>query len=257
MTKLHYLDPNSNGFPVTLLLHGLGANASSWILQIPALIEAGYRPLAVDIPGFGKSPYDGRSWNIRGVANQLEILLGELITEPVHVVGLSMGGTIAQQLAFDAPHMIRSLVLVSTFAKLRPETLRGWLYFLRRFFLVNFVGLQAQARAVARQIFPDPNQEQLREILLESISQADPRAYRRAMASLGLFNSTRRLLEINAPTLIITGENDTTVTPARQRLLVAGIPTARQVIIPRAGHAVPVEQADAFNIELLNFLKQY
>ena len=71
---------------------------------------------------------------------------------------------------------------------------------------------------------------------------------------LGLFNSLKRLGEIKAPTLVVTGADDTTVNPARQRLLVAGIPKAQQVIIPDAGHAVPVDQADRFNRELLNFL---
>ncbi|MCX6037124.1 MAG: hypothetical protein NTW99_04400 [Chloroflexi bacterium] len=75
------------------------------------------------------------------------------------------------------------------------------------------------------------------------------------MASLGLFNSAQRLGEIKVPTLVVTGADDTTVTPARQRLLVDGIPTARQVIVPDAGHAVPGEQAERFNGELLAFLE--
>ncbi|MBE3067962.1 MAG: alpha/beta fold hydrolase, partial [Chloroflexi bacterium] len=58
MTKLHYLDPNPAGHPAVLLLHGLGADASSWTLQLPALTGAGFRPIATDIPGFGQSPYD-------------------------------------------------------------------------------------------------------------------------------------------------------------------------------------------------------
>jgi len=91
-------------------------------------------------------------------------------------------------------------------------------------------------------------------MLVETISRADPRAYRKAMASLGLFNSVKRLGEIKVPTLVVTGADDTTVTPARQRLLVDGIPAARQVIVPDAGHAVPVDQAERFNRELLAFL---
>jgi 3-oxoadipate enol-lactonase len=256
MKKLHYLDPNPSGNPYVLLLHGLGANASSWILQIPALSKAGYRPLAVDLPGFGQSSYEGGGWSIQSVAEQVESLIKELKNEPVHVVGLSMGGTIAQQLAFNAPQLIRSLVLVSTFAVLRPNTLRGWFYFLRRLIVMNFLGLRAQAEIVAQQIFPDPHNQQMRELLVETITQADPHAYREAMASLGLFNSTRQLSTIKAPTLVIIGEKDTTVSPARQRLLVDGIPNARQVIVSDAGHAVPVEQAETFNYELLKFLEK-
>ena len=64
MTNLHYLDPNPSGSPAVLLLHGLGANGSSWTLQFDALIEAGFRPIAPDAPGFGESPYDGKGWSI-------------------------------------------------------------------------------------------------------------------------------------------------------------------------------------------------
>jgi len=254
MTKLHYLDPNPAGHPAVLLLHGLGADATSWTLQLPVLTGARFRPIAPDTPGFGQSPYDGRGWSIRRVAADMASLLEELQTGPAHVVGLSMGGIIAQQLALNYPHLTRRLVLVSTFAVLRPDTLSGWLYFAQRFILVNTLGLAAQARVVAQRVFPGPHYGQLRKILVETISRADPRAYRKAMASLGLFNSMKRLEEIKIPTLVVTGADDTTVIPARQRLLVDGIPAARQVIVPDAGHAVPVEQADRFNGELLAFL---
>ncbi len=254
MTSLYYLDPNPTGNPAVLLLHGLGADATSWTLQIPSLTSAGFRPIAVDIPGFGKSPYDGLGWSIRRVARDAADLLDELQTGPVHVLGLSMGGTVAQQFALDTPQLTRKLVLVSTFAVLRPDNLSGWFYFIQRFVLVSLIGLPAQAKVVAKRVFPDPGHEQLRKILVETISRADPRAYRKAMTSLGFFNSVKWLEEIKAPTLVVTGENDTTVIPARQRLLVDGIPNVRQVIVPGAGHAVPVDQPGRFNQELLAFL---
>jgi len=223
-------------------------------MQIPALTGVGFRPIAIDTPGFGQSPYDGHGWNIRRMAANMASLLEELQIGPAHVVGLSMGGTIAQQLTLDYPHLTCKLVLVSTFAVLRPDTLRGWYYFLQRLILVNTLGMSAQAKVVAQRIFPNPRHEQLREILVETILHADPRAYRKAMIALGMFTSVKRLGEIKAPTLVITGEKDTTVTPSRQRSLVEGIPAARQVIIPDAGHAIPVDQADRFNRELLAFL---
>ena len=95
----------------------------------------------------------------------------------------------------------------------------------------------------------------MRQLLVDSISQADLRAYRAAMGSLGSFNSVDRLGEIKVPTLVVTGRQDTTVLPMRQRMLVEGIPGARQVVLESAGHAVPVDQPDEFNRELLGFLK--
>lgn len=254
MTRLHVLDPHPAGSPAVLLLHGLGANGSMWTLQFDDLIAAGYRPLAPDAPGFGASPYDGRGWNFRRVAADLAGLLHELDTGPAHVVGLSMGGVIAQQFALDFPHLTRKLVLVSTFSVLRPGSLSQWLYFLQRLLVVHLVGLEQQSKLVARRVFPAPEQEALREMAAAQIARADPRAYRAAMRQLGLFDSRRRLKEIRVPTLVVTGGRDTTVSPARQTLLANAIPGARQMILSEGGHALAVDQAAAFNRVLLDFL---
>ncbi len=256
MTNLHFIDPSPTGSPAVLLLHGLGADGTSWTLQMPALQKTGFRPLVPDAPGFGGSPYDGRGWNIRRVAAQMADLLGELGNGPAHIVGLSMGGVIAQQLALDFPQLTRKLVLVSTFSVLRPETLNGWAYFIRRAAAILTLGLNAQAQVVARRIFPNPKDQALREMYLAIVAHADPHAYRKAMLSLGLFDSRKRLREIKAPTLVISGARDSTITPARQRVLVEGIPAARHVVIPTAGHAAPVDQPEQFNQALLDFLNE-
>jgi pimeloyl-ACP methyl ester carboxylesterase len=256
MTSLHVLDPYPSGKPPVLLLHGLGADGSSWSLQFPALIQAGFRPLAPDAPGFGGSPYDGHGWNIRRVAAQMAGLLEELQIGPAHVVGLSLGGTIAQQFALDFPQLTKKLALVSTFSVLRPDDFNGWAYFIRRVVSILTMGQVAQAQMAAWRVFPDPKDQELREMFLAIVARADPRAYRGAMIALGLFNSTRRLRETHAPTLVITGANDTTVRPARQRLLVQGIHGAKQVTIQDAGHAVSVDQAEIFNQALVEFLKE-
>ena len=256
MTSLHFLDPNPSGKPAVLLLHGLGSDGTSWSLQLPALCQAGFRPLAPDAPGFGGSLYDGRGWNIRRVAGQMAGLLEELGTGPAHMVGLSMGGVIAQQFALDFPQLTKKLVLVSTFSVLRPDELNGWVYFIRRAASVLTLGMQAQVQVVARRVFPDPKDQPLREMFIATVARADPGAYRKAMTALGLFNSSKRLGLIKAPTLVVTGADDSTVRPARQKLLVQGIPWARQVLIQDAGHAVSVDQAEQFNQALLDFLKE-
>jgi len=256
MSRMYFLDPHSAARPAVLLLHGLGANSASWTLQMPPLIEAGFRPIAPDAPGFSRSPYDGKGWSIATVAQSTVDLLAELQTGPVHIVGISMGGVIAQQMAFDFPQWIRKLVLVNTFTALRPDNLGSWLYLLGRFAMVHTLGLPAQAKVVARRIFALAEQEELRKMLITTITQSDPRAYRAAMRALALFDSRKRLAEIKVPTLIITSDRDTTVPPPRQKLLVEGILGARQVVIPNAGHAVSVEQPEAFNRELLAFLKE-
>ena len=250
---LHYADPNRGGSPVVLLLHGLGATSESWAAQVPVLVEAGYRVIAPDTRGFGRSTYPGHT-SVPAMAADMAELLRQLEISSAHVVAISMGGTLALQLALDHSTYVQSLLLANTFAQLRPDGLSGWLYFSLRLLLVHTLGLETQARAVVRRIFPRENQEHLRAALVAQIMQADPRAYRATMRALARFNVVGRLAEIGVPTLVITGENDTTVQPKYQRALATLIPSARRVVIPEAGHAVTADQPQAFNRELLEFL---
>ena len=253
--SIHYLDPNSSGSPSVLLLHGLGATGESWGLQIPALIEAGYRPIAPDARGFGKSTYPGGSHTIEAMAGDMAALLDRLGAEAAHVVGISMGGTLALSLALHHPQKVDKLVLVNTFSSLRPDKLSIWLYFAFRLVLVHTLGLETQAKAVAGRIFPAPEQNEMRRVLVAQICQADPWGYRATMRALARFNVVERLGEIRAPTLVITGADDTTIPPKNQKTLVERIPGARQIVIPNAGHAVTAQQPEAFNQEMCAFLK--
>ena len=254
MTGMHCQDPFPDGSPAVFLLHGLGANSGMWALQFQALQSIGLRPLAPDIPGFGDSKYDGRGWNFRRVAADLAGMVTDLQIGPVHVIGLSMGGVIAQQLALDYPMLVRKLVLVSTFSVLQPSSLSQWFYFAQRAAVVHLVGLQAQSKIVAMRVFPGPEQAELRRMAEEQIASADPRAYRAAMRSLAFFNSRRRLHEIKVPTLVISGADDNTVAPVQQKALADEIHGARHVVIPKAGHAVAIDQYELFNSLVLDFL---
>lgn len=254
MGRLHYVDPHPNGDPVVLLLHGLGATGASWGMQFAALSESGYRPVAPDLPGFGDSPYDQRGWTPARIAMDLVALLDELECGSAHVVGLSMGGVIAQQFACNHAQKTKKLVLVSTFSRMQPDSISGWIYFLKRGVVVSLLGLRAQARVVAQRVFPDPDKERLRNLLVETISHADVHAYRGAMRALAKFDSSKWLGNIKNPTLVITGSADTTISPERQKLLAAGVSGARHEVIEGAGHAVPIDQAELFNRLLVEFL---
>jgi 3-oxoadipate enol-lactonase len=107
---------------------------------------------------------------------------------------------------------------------------------------------------VAQRVFPEPDQEPLRKILVESILQSAPAIYRAAIRSLGLFDVKKRLAEIKIPTLVVTGMLDSTVPPAVQAVLAANIPGAEQVLIPGGRHAVIADQPELFNKVLLDFL---
>lgn len=253
---IHYLDPNPGGSPGVLLLHGLGASGASWQLQFPALQEAGCRPLAPDMRGFGRSSFPGRL-SIELMADDCYALVTHLGLARVHVAGISMGGVIAQQLALSHPDIVTSLVLVNTFHHLRPKSPLHWAYYAFRFLLLQTRGLPAQAHAVSQRIFPQPAQTEMRRLLEAEVAMADPSAYRAAMLALARFNSASKLRRLSVPTLVVTGECDTTVAPALQARLARSIPGAEHVIIPGAGHAVTVTHPDEFNRHLLKFIAMH
>lgn len=237
-----------------LLLHGLGVHSDSWTMQTPVLIRDGMRPIIPDLPGFGKSSWSGKRWSIKKAAEQVSNLIASLGIDSAHVVGISMGGVLAQQFAIDHAQQVRRLVLVNTFSYLRPKKPGEWVYFIRRFVTIRTKGLKPQADVVARHIFPRPDQAGLREAMKIQVLQSDERVYRAALTALGLYNNSRRLSQIAAPTLVITGACDTTVPLANQRFLMEKIPFARQIVIPNAGHAVIVDQPEAFNVAMMAFL---
>jgi 3-oxoadipate enol-lactonase len=255
LTMYHFLDPNPQGSPLVVFIHGLGADSEMWVYQMQVLVEAGMRPIAMDLPGFGKTPWVGKEWNIHEVAKGLADWLRQFSPGKKVIVGLSMGGVIAQQIALDFPEQVERLVLVSTFATLRPSSWKNWIYLLRRGGTVLLNGSAAQAEQVADHLFPDASQAFYHQMVIEKIHQADPRAYQKAMRSLMIYDSRRDLVRLSIPVLVITGKNDGTVPPIAQEELTKCILGAHQVIIPMAGHAVNIDQSQLFNQVLLAFIQ--
>jgi pimeloyl-ACP methyl ester carboxylesterase len=188
------------------------------------------------------------------MAEDMAELLRALARPPVYVVGLSMGGAVALQLALNHASHVQGLVLVNTSARLRPGRVDGWIYYALRYSLLYLLSRRAQARMVARRTFPHGHQEKLRRLFAAQICEANVQGYRAALRALGFFDVSDRLAEIQARTLVVTGERDTTIPPVLQRFLADSIPGARQVVIGDGGHAVPADQPHHFNKVLLDFL---
>ncbi len=256
MPDLFVQDLNPSSGRAVVLLHGLGTTGDCWQLQTPVLTAAGFRVLIPDLPGFGRTGYPGGPLTIAGFATDMRRAMALREVSRADVVGISMGGTVALQLVLDAPELVDHLVLINTFSHLRITRASGWLALAVRIALLYGTSLPAQARAVSRRIFPHPGQEALRQALYDQLVQSDPSAYRAAIWALQRFNVTARLGEIVSPTLIITGDEDKTVSLDSQRALLA-IPGSRQVVIAGAGHGVIADHPGQSNAALLGFLMEH
>jgi pimeloyl-ACP methyl ester carboxylesterase len=255
--NIHYFDFNSSSQFTTLLLHGLGVCAESWSFQFTKLIESGFRVIAPDLRGFGGSSYPGVRNDVQVMAVDMSRLLQYLEIDSCHILCISMGGAVGLQIALEYPKLVESLILINTFARLRPRRISSWLFYTIRLFLVQIFGISIQARFVAKKLFPQPSQHLYREIFYAQIIQANPNAYRSTMLSLISFDVTKKLDEIQVPVLVITGEKDTIVPPEIQFELKSRIPNAYHEVIQDAGHAVIIDKPDEFNRIMQKFLSQF
>ncbi len=239
------------GEPV-LLLHGLGDSHDHWRLQRPGL-AARHRVIIPDLRGFGAS---GRRepFTIRQHARDMLALLAALGIARAHVVGLSMGGAIAIEMALAAPQTVASLVLANTapgFTLTSWERRRmAWL----RVLVASLFGVGALARITGRGFFPARGQGRLRRRLIRRASETSRWVYLATLRSLTRWNATPRLREIRAPTLVLGAEFDMTTT-AEKRRWAARIPDARVVELPASRHHSEQDSPERFNREVLDFLR--
>jgi len=253
---MYFFDPAPYLTRPVLFLHGLGTNLTSWNPQIQAMIDAGFRPIVPDLPGFGETPNIEGGWSLAGVSEELGKFLDHLELKQVDLIGLSMGGVIAQQFAIDQPERIRRMVLTATFPNLRPDNFSQALYLGKRFVLNYFRGRNRQAAIVANNIFPGEDQAELRKTLEEQILAADPEAYRAATMELTKYQLGNRLKDFNKPVLVIAGELDHTALVKRQFSLNKYIPNCETVMIHGAGHGTNIDKPSEFNSLVIEFLSR-
>jgi pimeloyl-ACP methyl ester carboxylesterase len=248
-----YYEIAGQGDPV-VFIHGLGSSARDWEYQVPFFAPR-YRVVVFDVRGHGRSDKPPGPYSVPLFAQDAAALIRALEAAPAHVVGISMGGMIALQLAVDEPALVRSLVVVNSGPELVVRTFRERLMILQRFLIVRLLGMRKMGEVLSQRLFPRPDQAPLRQMFVERWAENDPRAYREAMRALVGWSVADRLGDIRCPTLVIASDQDYTPVSAKEAY-VARMPNARLVVIPDAHHAVTVERPEEFNQVLLDFLMQ-
>lgn len=238
--------------PPLVLLHGLGSCTLDWFPVTPGLAPA-YRLILVDLRGHGESSrtLEG-GYGIKPMSDDVIRVLDELGVERAHLLGLSLGGCVALQLAVKHPARVNRMIVVNSFARLRHQGIRTFVSRLSRLYAA-LKGMDALARVVATSLFDDPEYQ---AITYERIRQNDLGVMRQTMLALARFNILDDLKRIQAPTLVLIGDRDRTVSPLCAYDMMARIPRARLRVIADAGHALPYDQPEAFIKHTLEFLGQ-
>ena len=247
------------GVPL-LLIEGLGYAAWMWFKQVPAFAER-YQVVVFDNRGVGDSDKPDEPYTIPGMADDAAGLLDQLGLGPAHVLGVSMGGMIAQELALRRPELVRGLVLACTTlggAAQVPMSLATMqaITSLRQDVPPEEALLLAMQYAVSPTYFRRA-QDELRRIVAWRLEKPTPRhAWIRQWNAGAAHDAADRAGLIQAPTLVLAGDEDLIVPLENARLLAARLPNARLEVFPGGGHLFFVEQAEAFNRAVLTFLDE-
>lgn len=241
-----------------LLLCGIGAKRQGWYKQLPVLGRR-FRALALDYRDVGDSdPADG-PYSITDLADDVAGLAAELGIERAALVGISMGGFIALELALRRPALVDRLVLVVTSAggathvSTSPEIMRLLMPGDER--VESGAGARRVCSAVAAPGFAERHPEEIDafvEIALHRPMSVE--AYLRQLAACRAHDVSDRLHAIAVPTLVVHGAVDPLVPLENGRLLAERIPGARLVVYDDTGHIPEVERAEELNRDIIDFL---
>lgn len=249
-TRLYFRTAGA-GEPL-LLLHGLGSSSQDWEYQIPAFAKF-FQVIAPDFRGHGGSDRSG-GYSVERFATDTLALLDQLGIAACAVVGYSMGGAVAMQMALDDPRRISRLVLSNTLWSFRTDTLtKRWLLW-TRLLLMGWLGPRRLSEVMSRRLFPRPDQAELRARVAKRNAQNDKNVYLESIRALTTWSVRERVAELRLPVLVLAAENDF-VPRVDTNAFVAALPDARFELFPGTRHGLPQEMPDDFNRAVLDFLR--
>ena len=253
--ELYYVE-RGQGEPL-IFLNGLAGDSMSWMGQLKSFSRH-YRCLALDNRDVGQSSYVDTPYSIRDLANDLIGFCEQLRLGPAHVVGVSMGGMIAQEMALAAPERVASLVLVNTLAGADD-------WFRATLDLFKLIRQQGPDTAtffsrilpwwVSHEFFRDSGRTSWLMWLLSQNPYAQKlEGFNRQLEAVAAHATATRLGQIRCPVMILSGVDDHIMPPHFALELKRLISHAVLQQAPGVGHALPVENPVLFNSSLTQFL---
>jgi len=254
--ELYYEIHGKEGAPWLVLSHSLACSVRMWDPQIAAFRDR-CRILNFDTRGHGASGAPPGPYSLEMLAADLKALLETLDVVNPHFCGLSMGGMIGQAFALKYPGVFRTLTLADTTSRYPAEAMPVWEERIRT---AETKGLEPLAEPTLQRWFTDnfrrnkPDEiNRIRKLIL-----ATPVAgYVGCSHAIPKINLTARLKEIRCPILVIVGENDAGTPPAMAREIHDHAPGSKLVVLPDAAHLSNLEQPEAFNRALGEFIGRH
>jgi pimeloyl-ACP methyl ester carboxylesterase len=252
-----YYEVHGEGEPL-LCVAGLACDTLAWIPQVQAF-AATHRTVIFDNRDVGQSSRAEAPYAIADMAVDALALADHLELDEFHLLGISMGGAIAQEIVLAAPERVRTLTLAVTFSTsgaYARQFARTW---------------AARVRQISREQHIDElmllnhseaffeNQEMvdfIRTAILNNPHPQEPEAFGRQLTACAGVNSHERLAGVTAPTHVIGGDHDILVPVWKSREIAALIPDAKLTVLDAAPHGLSLERAEEFNSAVLGFIRE-
>ena len=257
-----YHEIHGEAGPWITLVHGGLVPSPSWDRQVrdlsPNLTDVA-RVLTLDLRGYGQSPPapHGQGYDIATLAEDVRALWDALGIERTTLVGFSMGGFVAQQLALEHPGRVAALVLVSTATRLSSNAVAA---FTARATEIEEYGLTHERDHHLANAFSAGFRERQPELLddyARHIAANRPGVVVSTFRVLGDFDRHDELTAVGCPTLVACGEQDPGLGPDSARELADALETDDLIVFPEVGHTLQIENANSFNRQVLDFLARH
>jgi 3-oxoadipate enol-lactonase len=247
-----------DGEDTIVLVNGLADDLETWVLQVDDFLAAGYRVLRFDNRGIGSSSKPAGPYSSRMLADDAKALVDSLGITGFHLMGVSMGGMIAQEYALAYPADLRSVTFACTYAAPGPFCSRMFAMWAD---MAPVLGVPFVMRDVTLWAFTVPFFEQrtaeLEEFEIAMRYMDQPvHAYLAQLAVIQAHDTASRLGEITTPSLVLAGEEDILIPVALSRRIHEGIPGSEWATT-KGGHGCIWEHPAEFNRTYLDFVARY
>jgi len=251
-----YYEIIGQGEPL-VMIRGLGSNVDHWYEQVPVLSKK-YQLLVFDNRGIARSSDPGGPFSTRDMAADTADLMETTGIKSAHMLGYSMGGMVAQEMALNYPEKVNGLILAATDCgitlriKARPEV--SGLFSDMVSLGTPEAKLAAAACLYAKQTFESKTEVIQRYNEVSMRFPASQEIMARQWAAVTQHDACSRLQNISSPTLTLTGSEDVLIPPENAKIMAERIPDARMSAIDDGGHLFLIEQPQQFNEAVMDFL---
>jgi pimeloyl-ACP methyl ester carboxylesterase len=252
-----YYEVLGEGEPL-LCVHGLACDTLAWIPQLQAF-SSEFRTVIFDNRDVGRSSMADGPYEIADMARDALGLADELGLDSFHLLGVSMGGAIAQEIAIQAPDRVRTLTLAVTFpagGTYAQRLAEVWSSRVRQVSREQHID-ELMLMNHSEEFYEHPEMvEFIRTAILQNPHPQPPEAFGRQLAACGRHDARAMLPTLTMPTHVIGGECDILVPVWKAREIAETIPGARFTVMPAAPHGLSLERAEEFNAAVLGFIRE-